>query len=391
MIQSVNIHSATIVKTAPRPRVLQVITHLAMGGAERVAFTLMHGLADQFEFHLFAVSGMEDSDVGRGFLAEAKAMQIPVWEGTRVPIKMGGMFLAGGALRKTIRDLRPDVVHLHTEIPESAYAAAVMLRRSVADVPLVRTIHNTVYWDPWRKLGRWCERRMHRPFVAAVSEPSRVAFQKLRHEAGDAPLGAPAEVIFNGLAVDRAPARQRDGGPVRLLFAGRFEDQKGADLLPEIIRQTRVDGSCDLTIHGNGTHEGSLRALAANPPAGWSIALRQPVPNLVQLMPGYDLLLMPSRYEGLSLMAMESLLSGLPVVATDGPGLRDGFPPDYPWLAKAGDAASYSNLLSDVLANPAGWSAVADMGHDFARKHFDVGVMCAGYAAMYERAIVSRA
>jgi glycosyltransferase involved in cell wall biosynthesis len=374
---------------ARRVRVMQVITHLGLGGAERVAFTVMRGLLCACEFELFAVLGVQRSDVGAAFRTEAEAMKLRLFTGTRVPVKYGGMLLAGRQLAKAVKAAQPEVIHLHTEIPESVYAAAVTLDPSIGAIPLVRTIHNTVYWTPWRRMGRWCERRMPRPFIAAVSEAATAAFAQLRQESGAGPLPAPPRIIFNGVEVQqmKPPRESGTSSPIQLLFAGRFEDQKGADLLPEIIRRVRPPRPCQLTICGRGRHEPAIRELAAHPPSDWTVHLQGPVSNLSSRLPSFDLLLMPSRFEGLSIMAIESLLVGLPIVATRAPGLRDGFPADYPWMAPPGDAAAYAELLNRVLAQPNTWSTVAALGNQFARDHFDPKVMCDGYRQLYRDVI----
>ena len=382
---------APLTASPKRVRVMQVITHLGLGGAERIVFTIMKGLAGTFDFRLFAVLGVEPGEVGAGFYAEAQDLGLRLLTGTHVPVKYGGMVLAGRQLAKAVKAEQPDVIHLHTEIPESVYAAAVMLQPKIGRIPLVRTIQNSVYWMPWRRMGRWCERRMSRPFVAGASKAAAEAFLQLRQESGTGPPPVPPRVIFNSVSVDQPvqPREPSGSGAVRLLFAGRFEDQKGADLLPDIIRRVKPPRACELMIYGSGTHEATLRQLSASPPAGWNIHLHGPVSNLSSLMPSFDLLLMPSRYEGLSLMALESLLLGLPVIATRAQGFREGFPADYPWMAPPGDAVAYAELISRVLSEPQTWRGVAEAGGRFARRNFSVEGMCEAYHRLYAEAVTA--
>ena len=82
------------------PKVLQVITHLALGGAERVAFNLMRGMRDRFHFALYVANGIDPGDVGRSMQRELEQMNVPLFVGTSVPIKFGGMLLSG-MLRRT--------------------------------------------------------------------------------------------------------------------------------------------------------------------------------------------------------------------------------------------------------------------------------------------------
>lgn len=372
-----------------RPRVLQVITHLALGGAERVAFNLMRGLRDRFEFALYAANGVDPGDVGQSMKRELQEMNVPLFVGTSVPIKRGGMLLAGWWGGRAVKQFRPDLIHLHTEIPESSYAAMVAMRPGLSRIPLVRTIHNSIYWDPWRKLGKWVDRSMPRSYVACVARGAQDAFEQLRAESAAGPVPQPPVIIYNGVHVSATPRPlgRLPSDKLRILFAGRFEDQKGADLLPGIIRSIKLPMPAELTIHGSGTHEPALRELAANPPPGWTIIIQGPVPDLASRMPGFDLLIMPSRYEGLALLAIEAAMLNLPVIATDGPGIREGFPSDYPYLSKAGDGASFAQTLQRALDNPSNWPAAVTSANTFAREYFDLPAMCNAYATLYAKAM----
>jgi glycosyltransferase involved in cell wall biosynthesis len=370
-----------------RLRVLQAITHLALGGAERVAFNLIGAMRDRCDFGVYVANGVDAGPVGQSMTQELRDMNVPLYVGTSVPIKFGGMALAGWWFGKAVKQFKPDIIHLHTEIPESSFAAMVSLRPSTMRIPLVRTIHNSIYWNPWRKLGIWSDRKMARSFVAGVAEGAVMAFEALRAESGAGAPPRPPVLIYNGVVVKDAP-RPLDkppGDPVRILFAGRFEDQKGADLLPQILRQVQLPPAirCSLDIFGSGTHEAALRSLASSPPAGWTIQISGPVPNLSGRMPTYDLMIMPSRYEGLALSAIEAALLAVPIVATDGPGIREGFPRDYPWLAKAGDAVDFAALLQQALHAPATWANTVQMAQEFARAHFNVATMCDAYNRLY--------
>lgn len=373
-------------------RVLQVISHLATGGAERVAMNLIAGLRECCEFALFAVCDEQPDRVGQSMKSELEQLSVPLYLGTKLPIKLGGMVAAGLLLGRAVRHFRPDLIHLHTEVPESACAAMRMLRPSLKKIPLVRTIHNTVYWQPWRRMGRWCDRRLATALVACVSQGAKQAFEQLRAESGAAPPLAPVELIYNGVVVkgQPRPIGKLPVGQVRILFAGRLEDQKGADLIPAIVRRVQPGLPCRLVIYGRGSHESLLSGLAADPPAGWSIELHPPVPDLSSLMPQFDLMIMPSRYEGLALMPIEATLLGLPVIATDAAGLRENFPPGYPLLARAGDADNFARLLQKALDDPAWLAPAAQQAQDFSRKHFDLDAMCRSYFRLYEQVLTVR-
>lgn len=367
-------------------RVLQCITRLGLGGAESVALSITRGLCADFDFAVFAVRGVETSDIGRAMRQELAQLQVPLHSGPKLPIKLGGMLLAGMRMAQVVHRFKPDIIHLHTEIPESAYASFAALRPRSANRALVRTIHNCVYWHFWPRLGRWCEHRMQRSYVAAVSAEARTAFEAHRRNSGAGELPTPPVTIYNGVEVPpRSTTRLHASEKrLRILFAGRFEPQKGTDLLPQILPQVHPPAAgCELMLHGSGAHERLLKSLAAQPPAGWQIRVLPAIADLRSRMADFDLVIMPSRFEGLGLVAIEAVLSGRPVVTTDAPGLFEALPPDYPWRARPGDATSFAQGLQRAINERETWPAVTKSAGEFARKRFDVATMLAAYAHLY--------
>ena len=374
-----------------RPRVLQCLTHLALGGAERIAFQLMRGLRTECDFAVFTALAAIPDAVGADMQRELGQTHLAHHRGTRAPFKLGGMALAGLGLARAVREFRPDIIHLHTEIPEASWAMMGVLSAAPREIPVVRTIHNSVFWESWPRLGRWCDRRLAHAHVAAVSQAALGAARQLRRDSGAGSFVAEPAIIYNGVdAGSGAPRAERSAtDPVRLLFAGRCETQKGADLLPAILAAVRPpdERELELTIYGQGSLQPVLRALAAHPPAGWRVRLLAPVPDLTHRLRDFDLVLMPSRFEGLGLVAIEALQLGVPVIGTDAPGLREVFPEKYPWRARAGDAASFAHCLQEALGCAAAWAGAVQPAQAFVRQRFNSAQMCAGYLALYWRAL----
>jgi glycosyltransferase involved in cell wall biosynthesis len=140
-------------------------------------------------------------------------------------------------------------------------------------------------------------------------------------------------------------------------------------------------------LYGCGAHEALLRQLARTPPPGWTIEVRPPVPDFAKQLGRFDLVLMPSRFEGLGLVAVEAAMMGVPVIATNAEGLRDVFPSDYPWLAQPGDAASFAAKLQDALDQPTRWAVMGEQLQDRARTIFAVDTMADGYRKTYLQAL----
>ena len=376
-----------------RPRILQCVSHLALGGAERVTVTLIDALRGDFEFALHAVHHAPPNVVGDSFARQMQSLGVPIYSGTKLSMKNGGMLTGALALAGSMRRFSPDLIHLHTEIPEAALATLLCWRPSLSQLPLVRTIHSTAYWQFWRPLGRWCDRRLARGSIAGVSVSALSAFSQLRSESGAQPTTPKPVVIYNGVHKPPAgtPRIRRDGtSPVRLVFGGRLATEKGADLIPEILAQVPTPPSgAQLVIHGHGRHEKLLHALSHNAPPGWSVILQPTVADFPARLAEFDLLLMPSRSEGLGLLAIEAALAGTPVIATDAPGLREALPPEHPWLAAAGSASHFAATLRSAMQQPERWLEVARRAHDFALQRFSVPTMAEAYRRLYLNALAN--
>lgn len=343
--------------TEHRPRVLHVITHLAMGGAENVALGLVEALHPSVDFTLFAVLGTDDPGaVGRDMAARLARCDVPWRYGTRRGFKSGGVIAAAWSLIRAVEDWRPDVIHVHTEIPELTLAIAHLLSPRIRRTPILRTVHNSVLWIAWGRIGRWVTRRLHAADAVAVSRAAADA------DAAIVPGRARADVIYNGAKPGAARPDPDPKAPVRILFAGRMVHQKGADLLPAILerahaRTARRDVS--VTIAGSGELSASVAAGLAGRLVGWRVAMTGPIAALAQRLHDHDVVLLPARFEGFGLLQLETLLAGIPLVTTRAPGIDEVIPPDYPLAAAIDDVEALGDILARTIDDPASARAIA--------------------------------
>ena len=332
---------------------MQVIHHLDLGGSEEVAISLAEQLQGEYDLSFFAVRGIRDTAVGQAMKRRLDQIGVRVHSGTTLELKRGGFLVAAARLAALTRRLQPDIVHLHTEVPELTHAFSQGFLGSAAGRPavLTRTLHNTVYWGPWQWLGSQVEKRLSAVPARACSNAALEGMQSFRTSNGLTPLApAVSGVIYNGVA-PATTRTARAAGPLRVMFAGRLEPQKGVDLLPAILAHAASVGHppAELNIYGAGSLKPDLERLAAQGVPGWTISMFAPTPRLRELMMQHDLLLMPSRFEGLGLVAAEALIAGLPVIGTQIAGMGEVFPEQYPLLAPPENSLALGKLLAESL------------------------------------------
>jgi glycosyltransferase involved in cell wall biosynthesis len=374
-----------------RLRVLHCVSRLALGGAEQIALTLAEALRADIDTGFYAVRGVDAGAMGRALRLRIDALRAPLFVGAHVPMRFGGMLTGAWGLARAIRRFSPDVIHLHTETPEASYAALVALRPAYRRIPVVRTIHNSVYWEFSRSLGCGCDRRMARSHCAAVSADALAALRRLRSASQAGAFAAEPSVIYNAVAAipQRSAAAGPRDAPLRVLFGGRFEKEKGADLLPAILARTRppAGGSASLSLFGEGSLAPALRQFAAAPPQGWRVDIHPPSPDFREHLHHYDLVIVPSRFEGLGLVAIEAISAGVPVVVTDAPGLRETVPDHYEWTATAGDPVGIAATLRRALsASPETRHLVAERARQHVQNRFSLARMAQDYRTLYTRA-----
>ncbi len=175
------------------------------------------------------------------------------------------------------------------------------------------------------------------PVPAALLHPALAA--PLAWAAVSVPVARRVEALFglaagqvvvvpNGVAVPvEAPARRaaqrlarREAlglGPAAplVLFAGRLEEKKGADLLPALAERLEEELGATLVALGAGP---LAPLLAAHPAAREGGPLRLPgaVDDVADWLLAADALVLPSRLEGCPLIALEAAARRCPVVAT---------------------------------------------------------------------------
>lgn len=311
------------------------------------------------------------------------------WDARRSPLSTGAVGEIS-RLRKIVKDVRPDVVHLHSS--KAGLAGRLALRGSVFTVfqPHAWSFHATgrivgPVARRWEKAaGRWAD------VVLCVSEGERT-------DAGDIGWADRSVVIPNGVdsaryhpatASERVAARAKldlsaDG--LVVICVGRLSEQKGQDVLlrawPRVLEAVP---SVTLVFVGDGPE---LDALKASSPAGVRFVRHQE--DLVPWYASADLVVMPSRYEGASLALLEAMASGLSIVATDVYGVADAL--DNPAAtAPVGDAGAIAELVIDRLQSPSLRASEGMRLRARAAEAFDVYPFRRAVAELYQASLAAQ-
>jgi glycosyltransferase involved in cell wall biosynthesis len=238
--------------------------------------------------------------------------------------------LALGRLEAIFAERNFDVVHTHC-----AKAGAVgRVAAHRAGVPrIVHTFHGLPFHQFQSAVRRQAyvsiERRLGRMTDVALCVGSAVAAEAVRRE-----LVAPERVTVIGVAVD-GPGRQRASMSARrpearrraraalglpddafvVAAVGRLTYQKAPeDFVSAIVRLGRPD-VIGVWVGAGDLGDRVARRVRELPP-GARVILAGERTDVLDVLPGFDVFAMPSRYEGLPTAIVEAMICGVPVVAT---------------------------------------------------------------------------
>ena len=283
-----------------------------------------------------------------------------------------------------------ELIHAHWWFPGGLVGAAAT--RS-AGVPLVTTLHGSdlrIARDvrPARPPFRWVMRRS--AAVTTVSHWLAAEVEALAPATGPTVAPMPVAVeLFDDQGIEPAVRHPR-----ALLFVGRLSAQKGVDRLLRALAAMHTPVTLDVV--GDGAEREALQRLAGELGVAervrWHGALPQPA--LADRYRRAAALVVPSREEGLGLVAVEAMLCRTPVVAFDSGGLRDVVRPgETGVLVPLDDVPALARALDDLLAPEAAdrRARLGDVGRRAALDAFAPSAAARRYLGVYREALRGRA
>ncbi|WP_329457400.1 glycosyltransferase family 4 protein [Streptomyces sp. NBC_01497] len=322
--------------------------------------------------------------------------EVRSWPATREP----GRSLPGEirAAARLLDAVRPDVLHAH-----SAKAGLAGRLAARGRVPTVFQPHAWSFeavdgamagaargWERWA--ARWSDR------IVCVSDAERTTgvragvraeFRVVRngvdtaHFTPHAPPGAGEPPPLAGLGrdgLDLDAGADTEAAPV-VVCVGRLCRQKGQDILLRAWDTvTREVPGARLVLVGDGPDAASLSAAA--PP---SALFTGTVADTARWYRAADLVVLPSRWEGMALSPLEAMACGRPVVLTDVDGARESLPPGHAGacLVPPEDPAALAAAVVALLRDPSRRAALGRQAHDHVLSTFDVRLTAEAVAGVY--------
>ena len=272
-----------------------------------------------------------------------------------------------------------DIIHVHL-FPAQLWAVIAAL--SVQNrIPLVTTEHNT--WNARRRwwmrpMDAWMYRRYDR--IACISDAT--AESLIQWCPG---VSEKITIISNGIPLDvfehARPAKLEHipDNMARLVFVGRYDVQKDHETL---LRALVAVQRAHLLLVGDGPLRLPLEQLAHSLGVKDRVSFLGIRKDVAEILKASDIYVHSTHSDGFGIAACEAMAAGLPVVASDVPGLAQvvggaGI------LFPEGDAEALARSLNVLIKNPVQLKTIGLACLSRARE-FDIEKTVEGYIRMYE-------
>lgn len=253
-----------------------------------------------------------------------------------------------------------------------------------------------------RTRSRWEGKSIAR--AHAVSSPSKHALDEVRRHYG---LALPDAVVIPNATplMPESECWSRDRAePRSILFVGRFDRLKGADLVIEaFVRLHASDASTTLTFVGpdrgmlepSGATVKFAEYVEKHVPASARGALRylgpQPAAMIAPLRARAAVTIVASRFETFGMTVIEAMAAGAPVI-----GARAGAMPEIlepvseELLFRSGDATDLTQKIAHLFQHPERAAELGALGRRECERLYSPATVARATAELYRRVISGR-
>jgi len=384
-------------------KIVHIITRLIVGGAQENTLLSCEGQYDRgHEVTLITGPpiGPEGSLLER---AGSYGYRVEVMDSMRRAILPGKDYFTYRALVRKIRELQPDVVHTHSS------KAGIIGRwaAATANVPaVVHTIHGLAFTASTSALVNGFYKFMEKAAAPKTTKIVCVA-DAMREQSLAAGIGTAGQYVTVYSGMDTAPflnppvAREqvraqlglRDEHVVIGTIARLFHLKGHDDLLDMAPALCAKHPNVRFLWVGDGLlrEQFERRMTAMGLRDRFVLTGLVPPARIPELTGAMDMLVHPSRREGLARALPQGSLAGKPIVTYDIDGNREALIEGETGFAlPAFDRAKMADVIEPLLGNEPLRRRMGESGRAFALGRFDTKVMVEALERVYEEALRGR-
>ena len=344
----------------PQPNtIMQVVLSLRVGGLERVVVDLVDHASDDFRF---VVCCLEEPGLW--------ASEIPPKRGKVVALhkKPGVDWRLFWKIAKLARAEKVGVIHTHNSTAHLYGAVAARLTRA-----------HVLHTEHGKNIGE--ETRYYRlNYIAAQFTDFTVAVSEKNAEIATRREGVDPrklKVIPNGIRIDRFTTPRHEPGRC-VGTVGRLVPEKNYPLLLRAVAGIR---DVNVVFVGDGPLRGELQKHA-----GPNVSFLGQRTDIAELLAGFDVFVLSSTTEGMSIALLEAMAAGCPIVVTAVGGnveliqhMQTGL------VVPPNDEAALRNAMERLLSDRALAARLGAAARAAVEKHYSVRAMTERYEQLWHQ------
>jgi glycosyltransferase involved in cell wall biosynthesis len=286
-------------------------------------------------------------------------------------------------LRRIIKQHKINIVHSHLN-PASFYTHLI----SPANVPQVHTVHTTYSMDTETSpFKRYLERQLYFKRkscnVILLSTFTKEDFLKAIPFKGRA-------FVLNNFVPDiffKSEAKKNEGaGPcLKLVAVGTLKKLKNFEYLLEVFKYLKNE-EIYLDIYGDGDKTKYEDIIKLN---GLKVRMMGYKEDLSDILPGYNLFIMPSKFEGFPLSLFEAMASGVPLLLSNIAPLKS-IAGEHAIYLDLDNAEAVSTIIQSILNKKIDISSMAKNAKAYAEKTVKREIYINKLLAIYEELLQYR-
>jgi glycosyltransferase involved in cell wall biosynthesis len=385
-------------------RIVHVITRLVVGGAQEntlLSCEGQHARGHDVTLVTGPSLGPEGSLLERAKAGGYRVIEVDEMRRSILPLKD---YRTYGRLVRLLRDLNPDVVHTHS-------SKAGILGRWAADKvkapAIVHTIHGLAFTASTSRMVNSIYKALERQTAPITTKIVCVA-DAMREQSLAANIGTPGQyvTIYSGMETRPflEPPRPRD---VVRRELGLREDDLAVGTIARLFHLKGHDDLLDMAPSLAARHprlrflwigDGLLRPAFERRITDMGLKDRFILTGLVppatipELANAMDILVHPSRREGLARALPQGSLAGKPVVTYDVDGNKEGvIDGETGIVLPAFDRDAMARAIDRMLADGHLRTAMGEAGRKFALGRFDTKMMVDALEKLYEEVTAAAA
>lgn len=361
-----------------KTRVLYIISGEFFSGAERVQDVLALRLPD-YDYNVgFAC-------LKRGKFPACRDSTVPLFE---TPMKSKFDLAPAWEIARIIK--RDGYALLHTHSPRAAMIGRVV--SWLTGVPMVHHIHSPTARDTEKAWGNRMNSIMERLSLTGVAQLIAVS-QSLAKDLRS--QGWPPQritMVANGVPIfGPLPIRPVPGPEWVIGCVALFRPRKGVEVLIEALAKLRKTGRL-VRLRAVGPfetpeYESTIKALAVRLGVNLAIDWIGFTQDINAELTKMDIFVLPSLFgEGMPMVILEAMASGVPVVASDVEGISEVLDHGRTGLVvPAGEVDSLIGALTDLMDGKYDWSSIREDAYRVQVEHFSDRSMAEGVARVYDK------